>query len=308
MRDTYQSGLIAESSKDALFLTFNQSHVEGARELVRASLASMPALLDDFRNRYPDADLHLTVGVGSGYWDQFNPEERPALLRAFPALEQGGRVAPSTPVDLLFIVRADQHDAVFELGAAISRSLDDAAELVEEIHGFRYRDMRDLTGFVDGTENPEGDDRLDVALVGDEDPEFAGGSYLHLQRYEHGLGAWERLSVKQQEDAYGRTKDENIEYPGDKKSPHAHTKRTSLKREDGSSMEILRHSMPYGDSQRKGLMFVSTCRTPEHFELMLKSMVAGDETGHADRILDFTRAVTGSAFFVPTSHWLTQLS
>ncbi len=307
MRDTYQSGLIAEASKDALFLTFNQRHVEGARELVRAALASLPAMLNACRNAFPEAELHLTVAVGSSYWDQLSPEERPALLRAFPALEQAGRVAPSTPVDLLFIVRADQHDAVYELAAQIRRGLADAVELVEEIHGFRYRDMRDLTGFVDGTENPQGDDRLEVALVGDEDPEFAGGSYLHLQRYEHELGAWERLPVKQQEDAYGRTKDDNIEYPGDKKSPHAHTKRTSLKREDGSSMEILRHSMPYGDSQRKGLMFVSTCRTPEHFELMLKSMVEGDEAGHADRILDFTRAVTGSSFFVPTTHWLEQL-
>jgi len=308
MRDTYQSGVIAEASKDALFLSFNQTHAEDAVAVVRAALAALPARLETYRERYPEAALHLTVAIGSAYWDRLNPEERPALLRAFPALENGQRVAPSTPVDLLFIVRADQHDAVFELGAEITRELADVAELVEEVHGFRYRDMRDLTGFVDGTENPQGDDRLEVALVGDEDAEFAGGSYLHLQRYEHDLSAWQRLSVKQQEEAYGRTKEDNIEYAGDKKSPHAHTKRTSLKHADGSSMEILRHSMPYGDSQRKGLMFVSTCRTPEHFELMLKSMVDGDEEGHADRILEYTRAVTGASFFVPPNSWLQQLA
>ncbi|MBP0049108.1 Dyp-type peroxidase [Marinobacterium sp. AK62] len=308
MRETYQSGVIAEASKDALFLTFNQTHNEDALAVVRSVLAAMPQRVEAYRKRFPDARLHLTLGVGSAYWDRLNPQERPALLRAFPALENGERVAPSTPVDLLFIVRADQYDAVFDLGAEIVKSLEDAAELVEEIHGFRYRDMRDLTGFVDGTENPEGEDRLEVALVGAEDPEFAGGSYLHLQRYEHDLSAWQRLSVKQQEDAYGRTKDDNIEYPGDKKSPHAHTKRTSLKREDGTSMEILRHSMPYGDSQRKGLMFVSTCRTPEHYERMLTSMVEGDEEGRADRILEFTRAVTGAAFFVPSNGWLEQLA
>ncbi len=308
MSDTFQTGVIAEASKDALFLTFNQSHEPGATEVVRKELAGMPALLARFRERYPDAGLHLVVGVGSAYWDRLNPEERPALLRAFPALENGERVAPSTPFDLLFIVRADQHDAVFELGQEIIETLSDAAELVEEVHGFRYQDMRDLTGFVDGTENPQGDDRLEVALVGDEDPEFAGGSYLHLQRYEHDLTAWQRLSLKQQEDTYGRTKADNIEYPGDKKSLHAHTKRTSLKHADGRSMEILRHSMPYGDSQRKGLVFISTCRTPEHFELMLKSMVEGDEEGHADRLLEFTRAVTGAAFFLPSNAWLTQLA
>ncbi len=308
MRDTFQTGVIAEASKDALFLTFNQTHEPGATDVIRRELAAMPERLTRFRERYADAGLHLVVGIGSAYWDRLNPEERPALLRSFPALENGERVAPSTPVDLLFIVRADQYDAVFELGQEIVEALSDAAELVEEVHGFRYQDMRDLTGFVDGTENPEGDDRLDVALVGDEDPEFAGGSYLHLQRYEHDLTAWQRLSLKQQEDTYGRTKADNIEYPGDKKSLHAHTKRTSLKQADGSSMEILRHSMPYGDSQRKGLVFISTCRTPEHFERMLKSMVEGDDEGHADRLLEFTRAVTGAAFFLPSNAWLAQLA
>ncbi|MBA4502391.1 Dyp-type peroxidase [Marinobacterium marinum] len=308
MRDTCQTGVIAEASKDALFLTFNQTHEPGALEVVRTALSSMPALQSRFRERYPEADLHLVVGVGSAYWDRLNPAERPALLRGFPALENGERVAPSTPVDLLFIIRADQYDAVFELGQTVMEMLRDAATLVEEVHGFRYQDMRDLTGFVDGTENPQGDDRLAVALVGDEDAEFAGGSYLHLQRYEHDLSAWQRLSVKQQEDTYGRTKVDNVEYAGTEKSPHAHTKRTSLKHADGTSMEILRHSMPYGDSQSKGLVFVSTCRTPEHFERMLASMVEGDEEGRADQLLEFTRAVTGAAFFLPSSTWLAQLA
>lgn len=307
MRDTFQSGVIAEASKDALFLTFNQTHESDATVVIRRELAAMPARLKRFRVRYPDADLHLVIAVGSAYWDRLNPEERPALLRGFPALENGERVAPSTPVDLLFIVRAEQHDAVFELGAEISQSLEGVVSRVDEIHGFRYRDMRDLTGFIDGTENPQGEDRLDVALVGDEDPEFAGGSYLHLQRYEHDLSAWHGLSVKQQEDAYGRTKEDNIEYPSDRKSPHAHTRRTSLKDAEGRSLEILRQSMPYGNSRHKGLMFVSTCRTPEHFELILKSMVEGDAEGHADRILEFTRAMTGASFFVPASAWLERL-
>lgn len=308
MRDTYQSGLIAEASKDALFLTFNQTGDADAVPVIRAVLAALPGRLERYRERYPEAGLHLVVAIGSAYWDRLSPAERPALLRPFPALENGIRVAPSTPADLLFIVRADQHDAVFELGAEIGQSLAEVAELVEEVHGFRYRDMRDLTGFVDGTENPQGEDRLEVALVGEEDADFAGGSYLHLQRYEHDLKAWQQLSLQQQEDAYGRTRDDNIEYPSERKSPHAHTRRTSLKRADGSSIEILRHSMPYGDSRRQGLMFVSTCRTPEHFELMLRSMVEGDEEGRADRILEFTRAVTGAAFFAPSCSWLQQLA
>lgn len=308
MSHIHQSGVLAEASRDALFLSFNQTHEPGATNVIRAFLATLPDRVKALQEQYPDAGLHLSICIGSAYWDRISPDSRPALLRPFPALENGERVAPSTPQDLLFIIRADQHDTCFELAREISVAMQDVAELVEETHGFRYQDMRDLTGFVDGTENPQGDDRFDVALVGDEDPQFAGGSYLHVQRYEHDLSAWQRLSLKQQEDAYGRTKADNIEYPGDKKSPHAHTKRTSLKREDGSSIEILRHSMPYGDTQRKGLVFVSVCRTPEHFELMLESMVAGDEAGRADRILEFTRAVTGAAFFVPSNNWLQQLA
>ncbi|MBV1788541.1 Dyp-type peroxidase [Marinobacterium sp. D7] len=308
MAQDYQSGVIAESNRDAIFLSFNQTHQPGAVEIIKQLLASLPQRISALRQRLPEAQLHLTAAIGSAYWDRISPEARPALLRPFPALERGERVAPSTPTDLLFIVRADQYDACFELSGEINQALQGAAELVEEVHGFRYLDMRDMTGFVDGTENPQGDDRLEVALVGEEDPDFAGGSYLHLQRYEHDLEAWNRQSLKEQEDTYGRTKADNIEYPGAEKSPHAHTKRTSLKRPDGSSIEILRQSMPYGDSVRKGLMFVSLCRTPENFELMLKSMVEGDEQGHADRLLQFTRAVTGAAFFVPSNSWLRRLA
>ncbi|KEA65762.1 putative dye-decolorizing peroxidase (DyP), YfeX-like subgroup [Marinobacterium lacunae] len=308
MTQDYQSGVIAEQNRDAIFLSFNQTHQPDAQARVKQVLSGLPQRVELLRNQLPDVALHLTVGIGSAYWDSLSPDSRPALLRGFPALEQGGRVAPSTPTDLLFIVRADQYDACFELAREIAEGLQGAAELVEEVHGFRYLDARDLTGFVDGTENPQGDDRLEVALVGDEDPDFAGGSYLHLQRYEHDLSAWNRQSLKEQEDAYGRTKVDNIEYPSAEKSPHAHTKRTSLKRPDGSSIEILRQSMPYGDSTRKGLMFVSVCRTPENFELMLKSMVEGDESGQADRILEFTRAVTGASFFVPAPSWLKRLA
>ncbi|GGC00768.1 peroxidase [Marinobacterium zhoushanense] len=307
MDQDYQSGVIAPQNRDALFLCFNGNHEPGSEQQVRAFLGGLPQKVEALRARLPETDLHLTAAIGSAYWDRICPEERPALLRPFPALEKGARVAPSTPIDLLFIVRADQYDACFELSREIEQALQGAVTLVDEVHGFRYLDSRDLTGFVDGTENPEGDDRLDVALVGDEDPQFAGGSYLHLQRYEHDLSAWNRQSLKEQEDTYGRTKADNIEYPSAEKSPHAHTKRTSLKRPDGSSIEILRQSMPYGDAARKGLMFVSLCRTPENFELMLKSMVEGDEEGRADRILQFTRAVSGAAFFVPANSWLQRL-
>ena len=160
---------------------------------------------------------------------------------------------------------------------------------------------------MDGTENPQGDHKKAVALVGDEDEVFAGGSYIHLQRYIHNLDRWATQSLKEQEDVYGRTKEDNIEYPSDKKPLTAHTKRASLKDGHGDSIEILRHSMPYGSLSEAGLLFASYCRTPENFTLMLKSMVEGDNDGHTDKLMEYTTAITGQAFFAPSLSWFSEL-
>ena len=177
-------------------------------------------------------------------------------------------------------------------------------EVIEEVRGFRYKDSRDLTGFVDGTENPGVDDRAEVALVGEFDAQFAGGSYMHLQRYEHSLKRWNQTPVAAQERIIGRTKEDNVEFSSADKSPHSHTKRTSIKDADGNSIEIFRQSMPYGDSERKGLMFISMSASAEPFRLMLHSMVFGDDQGQADDLLLFTRAMTGHSMFVPSLDWL----
>ena len=176
------------------------------------------------------------------------------------------------------------------------------------MQAFRFLDGRDVTGFVDGTENPQGLHRRKVALVKDEDDhEFAGGSYLHTQRYQHNLSLWDALPEHEQEDVYGRSKFDNVEYPSNDKAPTAHTKRTSLKDEDGNNIEIVRQSMPYGDMKRKGLFFVSYCHSPKPFAVMLKSMVHGDEQGNHDHLLKYTQAETGSAFFAPSLTFLARL-
>ncbi|MDF2181579.1 Dyp-type peroxidase [Neptuniibacter sp. CAU 1671] len=296
---SFQSGVIAEASPAAIFLTFNQSHETSAVHTIRQVLSEVPDLLAEFRNRFPDADLHLVAAVGSCYWDNLYGA-RPAELVPFPTLENGPLLAPSTPVDLLFHIRSSQPDLNFMLAHTLRTCLGSAVERVEEINCFRFMDARDLTGFVDGTENPQGDDRIDVAVVGDEDGEFAGGSYIHLQRYVHNLALWQQQSLKTQEDTIGRTRDDNIEYASEDKPLTAHTKRTSLKDENGDSIEILRHSLPYGDSEQGGLMFASYCRSPKPFTLMLESMIQGDGEGHTDHLLRYTRAVTGQAFFAPS--------
>ncbi|WP_296061578.1 Dyp-type peroxidase [uncultured Amphritea sp.] len=304
----FQSGVIAEANADALFITLNIACSSEARANLRRVLAEIPATELKFRQQYPDADMHITVAIGSDYWDLLSPDQRPAQLTAFPALSNGDIKMPHTPVDLLLHIRSERHDLNYEASVLLTEKLGDDVTLADEVHGFRYLDSRDLTGFVDGTENPEGEHRAEVALVGDEDPAFSGGSYIHLQRYEHDLNAWNQITVKQQEDILGRTKEDNREYASADKAAFAHTRRASLKDSEGRSIEILRHSMPYGNLRQKGLMFASYCRSPEPYTKILQSMVLGDSSGHHDHLMNFTTAVTGQAFFAPSPQWLENLA
>ena len=302
--DNIQTGVIAEANSSALFLTVNQTHEPDALHTVRCVLSGCPAMQVQINQQYPDANLHIVVAVGSGYWDRLSSTQSPAQLQSFPAMEKGDGVAPSTPADLLFHIRSERKDLNFEVAQRLMTKFGASVQRVEEVEGFRYLDSRDLTGFVDGTENPQGEDRIAVAVVGEEDTEFSGGSYIHLQRYVHDMSHWNHQTVKTQEDCIGRTKEDNVEYASADKPPTSHTRRTSLKDDQGRSIEILRHSMPYGDSHECGLMFASYCRTPDNFTLMLKSMIDGDGEGHADHLLKYTRAVTGQAFFAPPLDWL----
>lgn len=302
-----QTGVIAEANPSALFLTLNQTKNENALEQVKKGLAQVPMLQENYSSQYPDANIHIVVAVGSCYWSELSPDAQPNALSPFPSLENGELVAPNTPVDLLLHIRSDRKDVNFKLAQELIQILGDAVELLEEVEGFRYLDSRDITGFVDGTENPEGDHRAEVAVVAEEDPAFMGGSYIHLQRYVHNMSYWNKQPLKKQEDTIGRTKQDNIEYASADKDLTSHTKRTSLKDAEGNSVEILRHSMPYGNTQECGLMFASYCRTPDNFTLMLKSMIEGDGSGHCDHLLKYTRAVTGQAFFAPSVEFLQSL-
>ena len=177
--------------------------------------------------------------------------------------------------------------------------------VVDEVHGFRSFDQRDLLGFVDGTENPEGAAALAAITVGDEDGAFAGGSYVVVQKYLHDLGAWDALPVEQQERAVGRTKLSDIELPDDVKPTNSHVALTTIT-EDGEEREIVRYNLPFGrvGSQEFGTYFIGYAGAPDVIEQMLRNMFVGDPPGNHDRLLDFSTAVTGSLYFVPTVDFL----
>jgi porphyrinogen peroxidase len=206
----------------------------------------------------------------------------------------------------LFHIRAATMDVCFELANRILKSMAGAVTVVDEVHGFRFFDNRDLLGFVDGTENPSGAPAVSATTIGDEDPDFAGSSYVHVQKYLHDMATWDSLSVTEQEQVIGRTKLEDIEFDDDKKPANAHIALNVITDDDGTQLQIVRHNMPFGEVGKGefGTYFIGYSRAPEVTERMLRNMFVGDPPGNTDRILDFSVAVTGGLFFSPTIDFL----
>jgi putative iron-dependent peroxidase len=257
--------------------------------------------------RVPEAGLSLVVGIGSALWDRLYPgRPRPADLHVFPAFDGPVHSAPSTPGDLLLHIRADRMDLCFELAQRITEALGDAATVIDETHGFRSFDERDLLGFVDGTENPEGADAVSAVTVGEEDPDFAGGSYVIVQKYLHDLAGWDALTVEQQENAIGRSKLSNIEMDDAIKPPDAHIALNVIEDADGVQQQVMRFNMPFGEvgTREFGTYFIGYASSPAVLEQMLANMFHGTDDASHDRILDFSTAITGTLFYVPTVDWL----
>jgi len=263
------------------------------------------ALLRAVGFRDIEAGLSCVLGFGSEVWDRLFGPPRPAKLHPFREIRSGTRQAVSTPGDLLFHIRAKRMDLCFELATQIMASLGDAVSPVDEVHGFRYFDERDLLGFVDGTENPTGQAAIDAVVVGDEDPGFACGSYVIVQKYLHDLKAWNALSTEVQERIIGRTKLSDVELDDSVKPTSAHNALTTIV-EDGKEIKILRDNMPFGRAAQGefGTYFIGYSRSPSTIEQMLENMFIGRPPGNYDRLLDFSRAVTGNLFFVPSLTFL----
>lgn len=205
--------------------------------------------------------------------------------------------------------RAERMDLCFELATQIMARIGEVVTPVDEVHGFRYFDARDLLGFVDGTENPRGDEVAEAVLIRDEDASFAEGSYVIVQKYLHDLAGWNSLPTEAQEKIVGRTKLSDIELDPAVKPTCAHNALTVIE-ENNRQLQILRDNMPFGHvgSGEHGTYFIGYCRTPSTIEHMLENMFVGRPPGNYDRILDFSRAVTGNLFFVPTATFLDNIT
>ena len=295
----------APLTRAAIFLVMTVNPGAEHRATVRAVCADLAKLVRAVEFRDLDGALSCVMGFGSAAWDRLFGPTRPAELHDFREIHAGERHAPATPGDLLFHIRAERMDLCFELATQIMTRLGGAVTPADEVHGFRYFEARDLLGFVDGTENPRGRAAEDAALIGTEDAAFAGGSYCIVQKYLHDLAGWNALPTETQERIIGRTKLSDIELDDAVKPSSAHSALTTIV-EDGKEVKILRDNMPFGQASQGefGTYFIGYSRSPRTIELMLENMFVGRPPGNYDRLLDFSRAVTGNLFFVPSQNFL----
>jgi porphyrinogen peroxidase len=278
----------------------------GAEDHVRDFFGEIGGVIRAVGFRVKAAGLSCVTGIGSDLWDRLFPQKRPAKLHPFKELKGGKHVAPSTPGDLLFHIRADRTDMSFELTRQLMSKLEGYVDVVDEVHAFRYFDQRDILGFVDGTANPEDQLAVDTVFVGDEDPDFTGSSYVIVQKYIHDLPKWNSITVEEQQAAFGRHKLSDMEFPDKDKAPDSHIVLNTITEPDGTERKIVRDNMVFGsvESGEFGTYFIGYAADPTVTETMLERMFLGDGDATHDRILDFSTALTGCLFFVPTADFL----
>jgi putative iron-dependent peroxidase len=302
---TPQPGVLPAGGAHAYFLTFTVA--DGAeRTALNKAIRDLLPSARVLATKAERARLLCTLGIGAELWDRLSPARRPAGLRPFRAVKANGRVAPATGGDLFLQITSGRHDLNLDLAMGLVRRLQPLATMAEDVHGFRYRDSQDLTGFIDGTENPKGKARAAAALIGEEDRRFAGSSYVAVQRYGHDLERWRRLDDREQEQITGRTKRGSVELPKMKKPQTAHISRVVIER-DGAELQILRQSYPRGTVRAAGLYFAAYTKSLDVFDLMLARMMGATGDGLHDRLMEFSRAVTGATFFVPSLETLSSL-
>lgn len=300
----------APLTRSATFLVLSVTDNPDAIDTVRSALASVDDLSKNVAFRDLNASFACTVGIGSNVWDRLTGLPRPAELHPFSAIKGATHTAVSTPGDLLFHIRSERRDLCFEFERQLMDLLGDAVKLVDSTTGFRYFDVRDLLGFVDGTANPVGPAVPDSVLVTEsDDKSVPGGSYIVVQKYMHDLKAWRGLPVEKQEAIIGRTKLENTELDDAPEGKQQSHKSLATVEENGEEYDILRDNMPFGSpaSGEFGTYFIGYSRRLWVMEKMLRRMFVGDPPGLHDRILNYSRPLTGTTFFAPSASLLAGL-
>jgi len=277
---TAQTGILADVPTAARYLLFRQNPDSDPRPALQALAGSI-----DGDASVAGLGRSLVLSLGANI----------AGLGCFPASSAAGIEVPSTPAALWLWLRGDDHGELLQRGRALQQKLSPAFSLEQAIDSFRYDIGRDLSGYVDGTENPDGDDALSTALLSGAGPGLDGSSFVAVQRWVHDLDALDAMPAQQRDHAIGRRISDNEEIEDAPAS--AHVKRTA--QEDFSPEAfVLRRSMPWTCGNDAGLVFVAFGRSFDSFEALLRRMV-GEDDGINDALFQFTRPISGSYFWCP---------
>ncbi|MEZ9594623.1 Dyp-type peroxidase [Shewanella sp. 10N.261.52.F9] len=301
-----QPGVLSNPSSHVEYLTFSLIPTAELATVITDGISAIAGIEKSINHKDLTADLNISIGFSSNAWPQLFPDSpMPAELQVFPEMRNGERHFPSTPGDIFVMIKSERIDLNFQAAKYIRNSFSEIACLTEDIQGYKYLDNRDMIDFVDGTENPDGDERIEAVLVADDIEIHRGGSYLHVQRYIDRQGLWDKQTTEYQEQVVGRTKMDNIELSDEKKPAWAHNAKSKVEI-DGEEIKMLRQNRPYGNAMEHGTMFVGFAATPSIINTSLTQMINADDNGHYDRLLDFVEAKTGCLFFMPSKAFLDQ--
>ncbi len=300
---TPQSAILPEAAPHALYMVINVTN--NTKDVVK-QCASLPVLIETIKKEHKVDKLYASLAFGADYWGDIYSKGRPQRLKTFVELGKGDVSAPATGGDVFLHIHADRKDMVYVLASEFIKPIKENIQVLDEVEGFHYLDDRDLTGFIDGTENPEGDERAEVALIDDE-PAFNGGSYVLAQRYVHNLPKWQTVADDEQEKIIGRTKPDSIELEDDVMPETSHVSRVVIE-EDGEELEIVRHSLPYGQaSGDSGLFFLAYSKDNTILEKMLANIFGVSGDGLHDHLMNYTTAKSGAYFFAPSVEMLKEI-
>ncbi|MEX0666077.1 MAG: Dyp-type peroxidase [Acidimicrobiia bacterium] len=286
---TAQPGIFAQGTRSQYHLEFDVR--PGTKPAaVAAAVAKLREPL------VTSGGTNIVVGFRADLWRSIAPDNTPENAHDFAGIEGDGRRVPATPHDLWVWLHGTGPDVLLDNARAVGAALAPVAELAQEEPCFVYLDSRDLSGFIDGTENPPVEDAPDVALVPTGAP-GEGGSHVITMKWVHDLAKLHALSVEEQEAVIGRTKPDSQER--DDKPDTAHISRVVVEDENGEELEIYRRSVPYGRINELGLYFVAFSNDPTKFEIMLARMFGTADDTH-DHLTDFTKPVSAAFYFAPS--------